>query len=404
MGIIKTNLLRGYQFGAGLAVDEHSSGPKPDPSAESIGPGAPEKPHAFTRGEPAVVEDTGAPHDEFMRELFFSVLRRRAGLIACAVIATVAISMLIILLSRPRYTATAIIQIDLSDKSAGKSGPTAVVDAGAIVENHALLLESPILARRVAQRLGLDDPQHKSQSDLATSFVRIKLVGPDIAAQATSLLRKLVGPDITAQTTSLLRQLVARGSGSPSQLDRAAQALMRNLKVEREPRSYLLTVAYTGASPREAAQIANAFVDEYLRVRLLTELSDRQSAEQQALTDLQATYGPKHPRVKRAEARLALAASAQARAVAEDGIDALKLDSGGRVMRAQEVTIPVGPRARAILGLAALLGPLLGIGLALVLERRALLGAMHRISRDAPSAQPSAASSSKFSVTVSSAE
>src|SRR4029079_10899825 len=128
------------------------------------------------------------------------------------------------------------------------------------------------------------------------------LVGPDITAQTTSLLRQLVGLDITAQTTSLLRQLVGRGSGSPSQLDRAAQALMRNLKVEREPRSYLLTVAYTGASPREAAQIANAFVDEYLRVRLLAELSDRQSAAQQALTDLQATYGPKHPRVKRAEA------------------------------------------------------------------------------------------------------
>ena len=339
-----------------------------------------------------------------MRELLFSSLRRRGKLIACAVIATVAISMLIILLSRPQYTATAIIQIDLSDKNAGKSALTAVVDAGALVENHALLLESPTLARRVAQRLGLDHPQHKSQSDLATSFVRIKLVGPDIAVQATSLLRKLVGPNITAQTTSVLRQLVGRGSESPSQLDRAAQALMRNLKVERGPRSYLLTVAYTGASPREAAQIANAFVDEYLRVRLLAELSDRQSAEQQALTDLQATYGPKHPRVKRAEARLALAASSQARAVAEDGIGALNLDAGGRVMRAQEVTIPVGPRARAIIGLGALLGPLLGIGLALVLERRALLGAMHRIPRDAPSAQSSEVNASKFSVTVSSAE
>lgn len=400
--MIKTNLLRNYQFGAGLIVDKHSSGPKPDPSAESIGLGAPEKPHAFTRGERAGVEDIGAPNDEFMRELLFSVLRRRRKLIACAVIATVAVSMLIILLSRPRYTATAIIQTDLSDKNAGKSALTAVVDAGALVENHALLLESPLLARRVARRLGLDHPQHKPESDLATSFVRIKLSGPDIAVQATFFLRKLLG--ITAQTTSVLRQLVGRGSESPSQLDRAAQALMRNLKVERGPRSYLLTVAYTGASPREAAQIANAFVDEYLRVRLLTELSDRQSAEQQALTDLQATYGPKHPRVKRAEARLALAASSQARAVAEDGIDALHLDAGGRVMRAQEVTIPVGPRARAIIGLGALLGPLLGLGLALVLERRALLGAMHRIFRDAPSAQSNEVNASTFSVTVSSAE
>jgi uncharacterized protein involved in exopolysaccharide biosynthesis len=323
-----------------------------------------------------------------MRELLFSVLRRRGKLIACVIIATVAISTLIILLSQPQYTATAIIQIDLSDKNAGKSALTAVVDAGALLESHALLLESQTLARRVAQRLGLDHVQHKSQSDLATSFIRITLVGPDIAVQATSLLRKLVG----------------RGSESPSQLDRAAQDLMRNLKVQRGPRSYLLTVSYTGASPREAAQIANAFVDEYLRVRLLAELSDRKSAEQQALTDLQATYGPKHPRVKRAEARLALAASSQARAIAEDGIDALNLDSGGRVMRAQEVTIPVGPRVRAIIGLGVLLGPLLGIGLALVLERRALLGAVHRISRDAPSAPGEEVSASKFSVTVSSAE
>lgn len=139
---------------------------------------------------------------------------------------------------RDRYTAEAILQVDLGrpvSVQPGQPAQNVAPDTGAIVESEARVIRSRAVARRVVADLDLvNDPAFTGRSLLdRLAWWRAEPAGPD-----------------------------------PDAAERIAGALASGLTVTNDSRSYLITVAYTAGDPVRAARIANAFVDAYLGSRL----------------------------------------------------------------------------------------------------------------------------------------
>jgi uncharacterized protein involved in exopolysaccharide biosynthesis len=147
--------------------------------------------------------------------------------------------------------------------------------------------------------------------------------------------------------------------------DLAVDALMRQVQVTAEPRSYLISVAVTARDPEIAAKLANALTAEYLRWQTLKELAEARSAAEHDLADASLVYGPRHPTYLRAAIRLEqLEARVAALREASSLEDLMKRSAGYSLIPANKVMKPSGPNIPAILTLAILAGLSLGICLA----------------------------------------
>ena len=129
----------------------------------------------------------------------------------------------------------------------------------------------------------------------------------------------------------------------------------------------MIEVRYTAKEPAIADVIANAFVAEFLRSSRLQTLSLQRSSAAAALSKQLAMFGDKHPRVIRAQMRLAAADDLLKNQLAE--APNVILQNVG-----QNVTLATaGPSKRSmplVLGLLLLVGLLAGVAVALWLERR----------------------------------
>ena len=115
----------------------------------------------------------------------------------------------------------------------------------------------------------------------------------------------------------------------------------------------LIRISYTSTSPEQSARIANAFAEEYLRTRIGL-------AARRRLTNLSATYGPKHPIVLKAKSDL------------EEVLRAPRLSVSERAQIlswASPPILPSGPDRKLIVGVAFLCSFAAGIVLVLLLEQ-----------------------------------
>ncbi len=277
----------------------------------------------------------------------FSESWRRKWMITAVCAAAIALAWGIILRTEPIYLASAIVEVDALDEAANSQSEP--------VGSAAALIRSEPMARRVAERLGLDAMPTDPNSNMQR--LNTNIVGP--------LSRKAGAP--------------------PSRIDVSARQLMRNLKVKIEPRSSLITVTYASPSPEEAARIANAVVGELLRNQNIKKLTDRRALAERALLELSNTFGDQHPRIARAEANLALA---RAQLLAEEqkgaSVTEKELAETGKVVPAQAVTIPSGLGTVYLMILVLVAGGIAGIGFALLSDtafRRALLSRLFGASR-----------------------
>jgi uncharacterized protein involved in exopolysaccharide biosynthesis len=225
-----------------------------------------------------------------------------------------------------RYTADAIVQVRLAaDNQQAQPGialNAVTLNAASMIETEARLISSRTVAERVAARLELTND---------TAFM---------------LRKSLTGRahDLFASVWPSFDKLPSRSAESL-----IADELMRNLEVTNDVRSYLIKISYTSTSPEQSARIANAFAEEYLRMRAA-------SRARQELADLVATYGPKHPRILKAQAELDKAIRYN---ISEDA---------QLLMPAEPITVPSIPNWRLILGLA-FIGSL-AVGSVVVLIRK----------------------------------
>lgn len=157
-----------------------------------------------------------------------AVLRRRWMILCAAMLAAITVAAAAYLVAEPRYLATAQVALERTAErviNVDSVIPTTDPDSAA-VDTEVQALRSPELIARVVDRLHLDrDP----------GFNKVAEPGSPAPAQ----------PDLIGR-------------------QRAIGTLLGGLTVKRDGLSYSISVSYEGATPVQAAQIANALVDDYV--------------------------------------------------------------------------------------------------------------------------------------------
>jgi ABC-type multidrug transport system fused ATPase/permease subunit len=276
-------------------------------------------------------------HYEAVAQHALRILWQRKWLIAATAVASLVIAVIALMQMGPRYTSEALIQasLTLNPDTSTKSQSVVSVNAAEVADSTARVIRSRTTADAVVAQLGLDkDPRFERQPPLSRWL---------------SAVRSALG---LQQTTLTPRDL-------------AVDALMRQVRVTAEPRSYLISVTVTAGEPEIAAKLANAVAVEYLRRQTLKELAEARSAVEHDLTDASLVYGPRHPTYLRASTKLEqLDARVAALRDASSTEDLIKLATGHSLIAAHMVMKPSGPDIPLILTLAILGGLSLGISLA----------------------------------------
>lgn len=151
-------------------------------------------------------------------------LWRHKRMIVALVVLAAAAAVAYLLTAERRYTSTALVQVDFSRDDQGgasRQQPLASLDVGALIETEARFVRSRAIVRQVAQRLAAEQPK-----------------GVDGRAGA---------------------------AGEPE--ERSILALMRDVAVRNDSRSYLIEIIFTANDPQRAAHVANLFVEVYLKNR-----------------------------------------------------------------------------------------------------------------------------------------
>jgi Mrp family chromosome partitioning ATPase len=183
------------------------------------------------------------------------------------------------------------------------------------------------------------------------NFIRSR----DIAEAVVTRLGLANDPNF-AEHPSMLRRARAlitfwHSRPSSSATSRIAAWLLEELVVTNDVKSLLIRVSYTSTSPEQSARIANGFAHAYLTARA-------EKSAQQTLADLAATYGPKHPRVLKAQAQL------------EDALRSPIISDTAQILAwASPPILPSGPNRRLIVAIAFICSFAAGTILALLLER-----------------------------------
>jgi uncharacterized protein involved in exopolysaccharide biosynthesis len=292
--------------------------------------------------EPAAAGPS-AHYEQITRNVLRSAWARR-WLLAGGVATAMAVATAGLAYTGPRYTAEALIHVTFTGAepaTAVRAAPVAAMDAGSVVESAARLLRSRALASAVVSRLGLDRET------------------PPRSLGARILTR------------------AAAAAGIPNSLPPAHEAaiarLLGQVTVTNDLRSYLISVGVTDADPARAARLANAVAAEYFRGQALSQAEESYAATEREANELAAVYGPRHPayldaRAKQIRAELQLTALRDAPSEAF-GSEAIVV--GQSLLPADEVLVPSGPNAAIVLAIAAMLGLLPGLALAVLRERRA---------------------------------
>jgi uncharacterized protein involved in exopolysaccharide biosynthesis len=206
-----------------------------------------------------------------------SILWRRSFLIAAAAAVACALGVVVVSSMPERYSAAAYVRGVVPGSNAmakddnDNPGATIGLDLGRVLETQTRLLSSYQLAHRVIEQIGLIE------------------LRPELNEAPLPLI------DIFSQSEN----------AAEHKDDKAVAAVLRNLAVTSDPRAYLITVRYSDRDPQLAAVIADAFVAEFLRSVKLQALAQQRATAQGALAKQLATFGPKHPKVGEAKARLA---------------------------------------------------------------------------------------------------
>jgi uncharacterized protein involved in exopolysaccharide biosynthesis len=297
----------------------------------------------------------GIHSEELLYAAIASLWRRKLLMVAIFVTA-LALGGIAALVMPEQYTAGAYIRggftasdavVTNDDRSSGAAGISLAMER--VIETHSRLLQSDQLARRVVERLGLErlPPEVREGSWLASQFY-------------------------------------GNAADVPGhQEDMAARRLLRGLSVNTDPRAYLVAIRYTTADSGLAALIVNGFVAEYLRSTKLQTLSEHRSSAQANLSKQLATFGDKHPKVTKARVQLAAADNLLEEQLSKSSEEILQA-AGPNVALAQTTTIPSSPNPPFVIGLSLLGGLVVGIGVALWLERGRWWRALSQYLPDVP--------------------
>ena len=215
-----------------------------------------------------------------LRALFSQLARYKFLILGCVVVVTLASAVAAVLMPR-RYVADAMVILDtrraeiaqqppiLSNLVSGSTADTA------IVRTEVSLLGSPGFARRVIEALDLlNNPAFLREAQPGGWEKRIGDPASRLEHQAAALIG------------------VHLDSPAPDPMGDAVLALMRNLSVHNEDRSYVIELSYQSRDPRLAADIVNTMSRLYLEDQRNRTLDVSKKAEAWARQQI-AALGPK---------------------------------------------------------------------------------------------------------------
>ena len=295
----------------------------------------------FVQGEPSSL-DIGL--GEVLHATLASLWRRK--LLVGAIVATaLALGIIAVFVIPPSYTPEAYIRggfvassavaqdEDSNEGNKGSGGPFVGLDLMRVIETQSRLIQSHDLARRVVQQLGL--------------------------AQ--------LGPEVSEWHWLPAKFYAGAANIQEDPTDQAVAMLLSRLSVKSDPlRTYLITVSYTGKDSALAVAITNAFLAEFLRSSKLQTLSQLRSTAEATLSRELAKFGDKYPRVTQAKLRLAATDDLIKKQFSE-APEVLLQHAGENVTNA--IAVPSWPKPRFVIGLFLLVGLVVGIAVALWLER-----------------------------------
>lgn len=269
-------------------------------------------------------------------EIFWS----HRNLIAICLGAGLVLGLLIALAMGPSYTATAIIQPVLVSETPAKGAQPPVLDAGTLLESEIQLIELQPL------------------SDPATIALNEKLPKGRGGRSISTILSEGV--------SGLSGMLRSKGDGKAAN-PLASRSDIR-LDVGVRKRTYLIELNLRASTPERAAAFANAVARQYAYNTELRQIRAHVSGAQQALAELKAAYGDRHPLVVRAESDLKRLQSEPDAAVLAasdmtDSVIAVPATAGGARMTSSYQT----------LALWGILGLLAALSYVLFKERKRLL-------------------------------
>lgn len=273
------------------------------------------------------------------------VLWRRKILITFFCLVGAGLGVAAAMLLEPKYSSTAVVQLDLGGRddygqmdllgrdAAAAGGPAITIDGSRAAETFARLISTEAVARRVVHRLGLHELQPEK-----------------------SVVGKFIDDLLPIR---------------PSKIDRATSGLLEALTVASDLRSYVITVTFTAKRPEDAARIANAVLSEALQLQLIQKLTARQALAHRVMRELSVTYGAGHPLIARAKANLQAADEMlEVQQKRTEPLSEFELAATGNIVPAQPVSIPSSLKPKTMIMLAAVGGLLVGVALVLFIDRR----------------------------------
>jgi uncharacterized protein involved in exopolysaccharide biosynthesis len=270
-----------------------------------------------------------------------SSIRRDWRLIASLVALALTLACVIIPLMPRQYSATALVYPTLfqSDQG-GKLTPMGTIDATALVASEARLIVSDAILQTAVRRLEMD---RKPETDETQSWL--------------------------AGIKGWIRAMILPETRNYSAFERQVALLRSRVDVQKDTRSYLVSVSITARSPEEAAAIVNTIALEYFRDKKMLRSQNAVTAAESELVRQLAINGEKHPKVLQSLDGLEAArAELHALAAAEEGGQNTQVTDEGVKLAIPNRT-PTSPKGFVILAVSFIASLLAGIALAVWRDR-----------------------------------
>ena len=214
----------------------------------------------------------------------------------------------------------------------------------------------------------------------STATVLVKPVGVNLAVLGPKDPNKLVNLD--TETQLVLSSDVAAAAAAKVGGGATASALVRHMKVTPVKNAPAMEISYEGPSPTEARDAAMAFASAYLANRgaeaaalVGSQLESLRADIAQTVTEIRRLGGviaARRGSAESADARASLRGQEQRLVALQTQADAVQFDNvepGAIIHAAQVPAKPYSPNGPYDIGLAALLGLAVAIGVALVRDR-----------------------------------
>ena len=269
-----------------------------------------------------------------------SSIRRDWRLIASLVALAMTLACVVIPLMPRQYAATALVYPTLFSSDQAKLTPMGTIDATALVASEARLVVSDAILQTAVRRLEMDRKLETVETGSWLSGIK-------------GWVRAMILPETRIY----------------SPFERQVSLLRSRVDVQKDTRSYLISVSTTARSAEEAAAIVNTIALEYFRDKKILRSQNAVTAAEAELARQLAINGEKHPKVLQSLDGLEAArAELQALTAAEEGGPNTQATDEGVKLAIPNRT-PTSPKGSIILGVSFVASLLAGIGLAVWRDR-----------------------------------